>query len=344
MAKGTSYVTQQQVAARAGVHQTTVSLVFRDHPSVPAATRKKVMTAARELGYQRHPLLSALMSVRLRLTPGESGPVLGFLTDFDRRDRWKESPTAMEMFAGARARAQELGFRLEVFWLRDPEISPTRLANILKARNIHGLLLAPTHEPIGLTRFDFQPFAAVGLGVSHETSALLSVAHDHFNGMRTALEQVARAGRKRVGIVLTVAANEMVRARWLGAHALASGAGDQPASMPVWLGPLDPARFKSWLRQHRPDALVGTFDGELREMLQKNRYRVPRDIALISLSLMPDDSSQAGIYQRSRIIGERAVDLVVGALNHNQRGLLPMHQVLHIDGEWRPGPSLETAR
>src|SRR5206468_8183305 len=85
-----SYVTQRQVADRAKVHQTTVSLVFRNHPSVPAATRERVLAAARELDYKRHPFLSALMSTRLRLGPATGGPVLAFLTDFDRRDRWKE--------------------------------------------------------------------------------------------------------------------------------------------------------------------------------------------------------------------------------------------------------------
>ncbi len=343
MAREPSYVTQRQVADRARVHQTTVSLVFRNHPSVPAATRERVLAVARELGYKRHPYLSALMSTRLRLGPATGGPVLAFLTDFERRDRWKESPTAMEMFAGARARAQELGFRIEVFWLRDPEIRPARLAGILKARNIHGLLLAPTHEPLGLLAFDFQPFAVVGLGVSSETSAMLSVAHDHFTGMRTALQHALEMGRRRIGIALTAPVNEMVRAKWLAAHALAVTSHLGVARVPIWEEPLEPGRFKQWLRTHRPDAIVGTFDTGMRSLLQKARYRVPGDVALVALSVPPDEKFHAGIYQRSRTIGERAVDMVVSALNHNQMGLLPMHQVLHIEGEWKDGASLPSA-
>src|SRR4051812_17574522 len=110
MKKRSAYITQRDVARRAGVHQTTVSLVLRNHPSVPAETRDRVLAAVKQLGYKRHPFLAALMSSRMRLTSGPGNPILAFFTDFDSPDRWKESPTAVEMFEGARARAQELGF------------------------------------------------------------------------------------------------------------------------------------------------------------------------------------------------------------------------------------------
>lgn len=299
-----------------------------------------MLKVARELGYKRHPLLAALMSTRLRLSAGTGNSVLAFLTDFDHRDRWKESPTAMEMFAGAKSRAQELGFRIEVFWLGNPEISATRLAEILKARNIHGILLAPTHQPRGFFKFDFAPFAVVGLGVSDETSALLSVTHDHFNGMRAALKQCAEAGRKRIAVMLTVEANEIVRTKWLAAHALFSTSLKESARLPVWQKPFAPEPLKKWLKQKRPDALVGTFDPRLSGFLKSNGYHVPDDIALVSLSISANETINAGIYQRSETIGRRAVDLLIGALNHNESGLLPMRQVLEIEGEWRRGATL----
>jgi Transcriptional regulators len=345
MKRGSAYVTQRDVAKRAGVHQTTVSLVLRNHPSVPEETRNRVLAVVKQLGYKRHPFLAALMSSRMRLTSGTRNSVLAFLTDFDSRDRWKESPTAMEMFEGARARAQELGFRIEVHWLNDPKLGPRRLAEILKARNIHGLLLAPTHQPRGFFTFDFTPFSVVGLGVSSETSSLLSVSHDHFNGMRRALAQCAAAGYTRVGVALTMAANQFVKDKWLAAYALETGEGKKLARKPVWdQQPFDPKAFQSWLRKNKIDAVVGTFDEKFPSFLADLGYEVPRDLALVSLSLTSLDRRHAGIYQRSATIGARAVDLAVAALNHNESGLLPMRQVLQIEGEWHDGASLRPPR
>jgi DNA-binding LacI/PurR family transcriptional regulator len=341
MKKGSAYVTQRHVAKRAGVHQTTVSLVLRNHPSVPQETRERVLAAVKQLGYKRHPFLAALMSSRMRLTSGTRNSTLAFLTDFDSRDRWKESPTAMEMFEGARTRAQELGFRIEVHWLNDPRIGPKRLADILKARNIHGLLLAPTHLPRGFFAFDFSAFSVVGLGVSSETSSLLSVAHDHFNGMRRALAQCAAAGHTRVGVALTMEANQFVKDKWLAAYSLDTGTGKKLARISAWQQqPFESKAFQTWLQKNEVQAVVGTFNDKFPAALAAMGYDVPGELALVSLSLTSMDRRHAGIYQRSSTIGARAVDLAVAALNHNQSGLLPMRQVMQIEGEWHDGASL----
>jgi DNA-binding LacI/PurR family transcriptional regulator len=344
MKKGSTYVTQRHVAQRAGVHQTTVSLVLRNHPSVPAETRERVLTAVQKLGYRRHPFLSALMSSRMRLTSGTHNSILAFFTDFDAPNRWKESPTAVEMFEGARARAQELGFRLEVFWLNDPNLGPRRLADILTARNIHGILLAPTHQPRGILAFDFERFSVVGLGVSNEASSLLSVAHDHFNGMRRALAQCVVGGYKRVGVALTMDANQFVKDKWLAAYALETGLGRPLVRLPIWdRHSFGPDEFAAWLKKHRVDAIVGTFEDKFPGALVAIGFDVPGKLGLASLSMMSKDSRYAGIYQRSGTIGARAVDLAVAALNHNDMGLLPMRQVLQIEGEWHQGLSLRQA-
>lgn len=343
--KRSAYVTQRHVARTAGVHQTTVSLVLRNHPSIPVETRDKVLAAVKQLGYKRHPFLAALMSSRMRLTSGNRNSILALLTDFESRDRWKESPTAVEMFEGARARAQTLGFRIEVFWLNDPKIEPRRLAGILKARNIHGILLAPTHQPRGFFAFDFSSFSVVGLGVSSEASSLLSVAHDHFNGMRRALAQCADAGYTRVGVALTMEANQFVKDKWLAAYALETGPDRELVRLPVWdRRPVADADFKAWLKKHRVEAVVGTFDDKFPQALAALGYEMPRDLGLVSLSLTALDQRHAGIYQRSGIIGARAVDLAVAALNHNESGLLPMRQVLQIEGEWHDGATLRPVR
>lgn len=46
-------IKMQDVADRAGVHISTVSRVFNDHPSISEETRKKVMLTARQIGYRK---------------------------------------------------------------------------------------------------------------------------------------------------------------------------------------------------------------------------------------------------------------------------------------------------
>ena len=53
------YPTMNDVAFAVGVHPTTVSLALRSHPSIPLATRTRILNAVREIGYVRDPLLDA---------------------------------------------------------------------------------------------------------------------------------------------------------------------------------------------------------------------------------------------------------------------------------------------
>jgi len=65
-------VTMRQVATRAGVHSTTVSLALRNHPSLPVETRERLQALAKEMGYRPDPMLGALMHYRSLRHPAVS--------------------------------------------------------------------------------------------------------------------------------------------------------------------------------------------------------------------------------------------------------------------------------
>jgi LacI family transcriptional regulator len=172
----------------------------------------------------------------------------------------------------------------------------------------------------------------------------MGIMHDHFAGMATALDRCLSAGRRRVGVTLMIGANDIVRDKWLAAYALACGARGGPPRLPVWWEDFSPDRFGRWLDRHQPDVLVGTFAEGLRGWLTARGVAVPRNLAMVSLSLLAKDRFYAGIYQRSTAIGARAVDLLAGALNHNDTGVPLLRQTLQIEGEWRDGRSLRMVK
>src|SRR5689334_20001595 len=116
----------QEVADALGVHRSTVSLALRNHPSIPEATRARVRETAERLGYRRHPLVAALMTFRRSARPAPAHTTLACVSSSQPPDTWKESPTMREMLAGARARAQTLGFRIEEFPLFQRGMTPER--------------------------------------------------------------------------------------------------------------------------------------------------------------------------------------------------------------------------
>ena len=63
--------TLQDVATRAGVHRTTVSLALRDHPRIPAATRARVKENFGALAVEKTPAMNAALD---RAFPPPSRP------------------------------------------------------------------------------------------------------------------------------------------------------------------------------------------------------------------------------------------------------------------------------
>ena len=54
----------KDIAIKAGVHVTTVSLALRNHQRIPEATRKRIRELAKKMGYQPDPLLRSLTAYR----------------------------------------------------------------------------------------------------------------------------------------------------------------------------------------------------------------------------------------------------------------------------------------
>ena len=136
MAGKFAHVTFRQIAKASGLAVATVSYALRNHPKIPAETIARVQAVADALGYRPNPRVAALMAHIRRARPVASGDCIAFI--------WLARPAPyLRMYNGAKQRAQELGYELEDFALRDRALNPARLERILRARRITGIVLSP---------------------------------------------------------------------------------------------------------------------------------------------------------------------------------------------------------
>src|SRR6266542_5913160 len=151
--------TLRSLAAEASVSLTTMSFALRNSREVSAATRDRLQRLAQARGYRLNPLVTALYSqVRTRKARGDHA-VVAYLNTWSPRRTWESCNTKTGQFRGATARAAELGFRVENFWLHDPGMTPTRLAQIFKARGVRGVLVGPLQNQNDPPRFPWDDFA-----------------------------------------------------------------------------------------------------------------------------------------------------------------------------------------
>lgn len=333
--------TLQDVASRAGVHHSTVSLALRDHPRIPPGTRERIKVIAAKLGYRINPLVAALMQSR-RTGRAVRHATLAFVTNHPTRYGWRPPHhNRPDFFPGAGDRARELGYKLEHFWLGEEGMAPQRFCDILTARGVNGLIIGRLPPDRRSLELDWKRFSCVALGLTLGSPRLHHVTENHFDTAYQGMQQCLERGFRRVGFVFSESNDSpRVGERWLGAYfaqQIRFAASDR---LPLCPGePTNAALFAAWFRQQQPDALLVTHMHPVLAWLQEMRVSVPRDVGLVELQDDPQRVS-AGVYYDPAKIGALAVEMVTGLMRRNETGVPPDQHEVTLCGEWCEGTTL----
>lgn len=337
---GQRLVSLKDVAEAAGVSAMTVSRVLRGAPQVKEATAAAVRAAVDSLGYRRDPLLSALSARR----GGRSGPsdhyVIPFVTNWAQRDGWRQVAHFRLQFEGAKRRGEEIGYRVEPFWLREPGVSHARFSSILYNRGIRGMLIAPSETATGHLRIEWQNFAAVKFGYSLRRPSLHYVADHQFHTMLLICRELWRLGYRRPGLFLHRGGDTRSMHQWTAAFYY-----DQRKHLPADRLPplLVPGRlneaeeeFRVWFKKHRPDVVI-SLDAILMAWLGRLHRAVPADVGFAHLDLPSLQSEWSGVYQHPEEIGAQAVDLLEMLIRRHEFGVPERAAGFLSFGSWVPG-------
>lgn len=328
----------ETIAQRMGISKVTVSNAMRGSGRVSEETRRRVLAMAEQLGYRPNPLVTALMSNLRRRRSGRRC-TLAFLNFFPGRDDWKEHPTFVQFHRGARRRAEELGYRVELHWQGEVEGNSKRLGSILYARGIPGLVLAPLPMSGIKIDLDWSRFATVAIGTTFQAFHAHRVSNHQFHSVRLAVDKLAERGFRRLALVMPRNDDEKVENVWMGGFISAQLHHGLPPTPPLITGEFNARTVLPWLRENQIEAVVSTNHHIVRWLTEAGR-RVPGDISFVHLDWSAEKGDLAGVDQCSDRVGAAAVDLVVEQLNNNEIGIPAQPKTVMIDGGWRDGPTL----
>lgn len=180
--------TIKEVAARAGVSPSTVSNVMLGRVPVRDVTKRRVLAAARRLGYQPDGLAQALRSGRTRTL----GLLLPHVTN----------PTIAAIVDGAARTAQEAGYATSICAIEnDPKLQETYL-DLLRRERVAAVIAQPAgHDP--------EPYAALHRGgaslvfIDRRPEGIDAdfLTPDYRAATRDAVRHLLEAGRRRVALI-----------------------------------------------------------------------------------------------------------------------------------------------
>ena len=328
----------QDIADEAGVSRMAVSYARRNNPKVPSETRERIRKIAETKGYRPDPLIQHLSTHLANARRSPHSGCIAYVTTDRAKSAWHWVPAYRTAFDALSARAEELGYRVEEFWLGEPGMNAAKLSRILVHRGVAGIIVAPVPGGVKPPRMKWAEFASVALGYSMREPEVHRVVNHQLHTGLEAIRQLQSLGYKRIGLCVSRDQDERVDNAWL--HALLFHHSGIPAGRRV--APHLPEELTRegilrWVEAERPDCLL-VQDKSIRGYLTDAGHRVPEDMGVVMLDRnAATEPDLAGMNQRHDKIGAACVELLVAQIHRNEKGLPAAPLTVMIDGVWVPG-------
>jgi LacI family transcriptional regulator len=336
-----------EIALKAGVAKSTVSMALRNHPRIAQENRLRIQKIAQEMGYQTNALVAQLMAELRRNKKSNYVANLALINVSKFADLADRISVVAEWEEGTKQRALSLGYELDLFWLEQPGVSVNRLSKILHARGIQGAIFYGIRSNECLQRCEaiWSHLPTVTIGYRSESPALNFVTNDLYATALQACSQLREAGYKRIGIVLDKWLDTLLEHRYIAGYyasfpqvsdALPILYLEDPRESPR---PQGKERFCDWVRRWRPDACV-CINSFILDWVKELGIEMPSQMGVAFLDLSREFKGKvAGMYQSASWTGMKAVDLLVGHIHRRESGVPLFQNGLLIESQWSPGPT-----
>ncbi|AHF89545.1 LacI family transcriptional regulator [Opitutaceae bacterium TAV5] len=338
-------VTLRDVAARAGVSHTTVSLALRNSPTLPAKTCDRIRRHAEALGYRPDPRMHELMDAMRARRINRRPDTLAYLIAYPDRETWKKDQSLFRYYEGVRAQANACGYQLEIFWLYEPGMTDRRLGEIIRNRGIDGVIIAPLpRSQLLFQDFPWHYFSAVELGYSLAKPRLCRACHNHFLSMQRLVNRLHARGYRNIGLAMEEGQDTRVLHLWRGAFSAAADLLPGKRRIPM----LVPETWKreyleAWLKKYRPDVVISV-GMEVCRWLAADRIHKKDTPDFATADLLSAMGDTTGIDQNSQQIGVAAVDLLISLMRTNARGIPAVPRIVMVEGEFVQGTTMHVEK
>lgn len=328
----------KDVALKAGVSASTVCRALRANPRISKATQEHVRRTAEAMGYRVDPLLSAFASRRRGKVAGSEITTIAYITNFETAFEWRKNPFYVQCYEGAKARAWDMGYKLEHFWLREKGMTGHSLSRVLYSRGISAICIAPTPQVRSRMTFDWKRFSCATIGYSILRPNLHRVAPHQFHAVLMALRELRLRGYRRIGLCLFAETSKRADDLWWAGMLLGQNNQSRLTLHTFLYEDSSLRRVPEWCEVNDLEVVIG---GELNvfEVLEASGL-YPGTVDYATVNWVADNPGIAGVNQHPHKVGASAIDLVVTQIQRGERGLPEVPVTMMIEGSWVSGGSL----
>jgi DNA-binding LacI/PurR family transcriptional regulator len=189
----TQRVTIVDVAERAGVAISSVSSALNNRPGVSAATRKRILDAAEELGF--------VASLRGKSLSSKRAFAVGFVVQRD-PDVFESDPFFASFIGGIESVLGARGYALVLQMGSDPKETLDRYRRLAADRRVDGVFLSEIEvDDPRISLLQSMQMPVVAINADRDGFPFPAVRQDHVAGISRVVAYLAELGHTRIGHV-----------------------------------------------------------------------------------------------------------------------------------------------
>ncbi len=250
-------------------------------------------------------------------------------------------PMQQRIIHGATQRADELGFHIESFRLREAG-GPEALSRVLRARGVLGAIFLHPNSNEATKGFQWEHFASVHIDYNSAELLHHTVSLDHHFTLTSALRRLRELGYRRAGLFIAHHKDERLIHKWSAAFRSyqenQGGIGRVPILMQE---AITRETLLAWHREHQPDLLIGHVDQAI-SWFKAEGIAIPKQLGYFNLNWDERTQPCAGLDLRPELHGIVAVETLAAQIHRNERGIPADPRTVMISGRWVDGPTLRT--
>jgi len=321
--------TYRTIAREAGVSAVTVSLALHNNPRIPESTRERIHQIAKHQGYRADPNIAKLMHhLRMRRRKNISSNLVALQVL-----EGGSVSYAARVLAGARERAEMLGYSLETIDLKASDLSAARLEKILRSRGVEGIILLPIPTRDMTDELNWSRFSVVATSHSILRPHFNTVVPNQFDNMMRLCEKIESSYGSRFGFVTAITHDLRVNHRFTSAYLWQRTFGGKKMVPPLLIDAeaFDGPSFLQWVREHDLQVVV-TEQGLMATIRQHLPESAVQQIKWIYTGLTPDGVGLSGIIENQAEVGRAAIDLLAAMIQRGERGIPEFPRCMEIRG------------
>jgi LacI family transcriptional regulator len=301
------------IAKKAGISKSAVSLALNGSTMVSEATRKKVEQIAKAMGYERNALVSSMMSSLKREGSSKYSETIALVNGNIDEFALKNHPTLPKYCEGIKDEANRLGYTINEFWLHDSNLNGEQFSRILHSRGIRGgIILGHSFGTVFPKSFEniWQNFYFISAGIKTQQPQLEMVSADHYAITYQAVLKALELGYKRPALVIEENIDNLVDGRFVAGFLRAQMRLSIKQHIPPFLKtdthPNYDNELEKWINTYNPDVLLYLLN-TTRETLLAKIQKQKKPIKLIQLERRSILQNWIGMEQNNDTVGRIAM-------------------------------------